>query len=113
MLSLTAHVAHTDSEVERPSEEVSKTYFPNGQAFVDRVLSLIQTCLWAPEKARLLCNCYSVLSEACLHSNDVWQAWTDSEKQLELHRLLLLEAPEEVRTTIHDRILSICDPVTQ
>lgn len=113
MLAPTAHFAYTDSNVERPSEDVSKSYFPNGQAFVDRVLSLIQTCLRIPEKARLLCNCYAVLMEACLRSNDVWQAWTGSEKQLELHRLLLLEAAEEIRMTIHDRILSICDPVTQ
>ncbi|PVH98418.1 hypothetical protein DM02DRAFT_657374 [Periconia macrospinosa] len=96
---------------ERPSTEVSSSYFSNGNLLVERLLDLVSVSVSAENNISpyFALNAYATIVEASLHSRGVWDAFLNSDKVLALHKKLLLDdARKEMREGITKVMSSVC-----
>jgi ubiquitin carboxyl-terminal hydrolase 34 len=94
---------------ERPSLDISNSYFPDGAPLVDRLMRILMVALGQPELATLAQDSYATILEASLHSRAVWEAFVRHIEVNHVHQSLLLVHPEQViREAVAQKIASIC-----
>lgn len=96
-------------EAERPSPDISTTYFVDGKRLANRLLRILSVALDTKEDVAFVQDAYAVILEASLHSRVVWDALVDSADAVVLHQILLLDdARKPVREHIARKIISVC-----
>jgi ubiquitin carboxyl-terminal hydrolase 34 len=96
-------------EAERPSLDMSATYFSDGARLADRLVSILSVALDTKEDNSIVQNCYGVILEASLHSRSVWEAFVKHADMPHLHQILLLDDPRQIlRDNIATNIASVC-----
>jgi ubiquitin carboxyl-terminal hydrolase 34 len=96
-------------EVERPSLDMSASYFSDGARLADRLVSILSVALETKEDSSIVQNCYGVILEASLHSRSVWEAFVKHADVPRLHQILLLEdSRQTLRHSIAKKIASVC-----
>jgi ubiquitin carboxyl-terminal hydrolase 34 len=101
--------ANISSKAERPSPEVSATYFFDGARLADRFVTILSVALEMNESAAVVQDCYGVILEASLHSRVVWEAFVKNPDILGLHKTLLLtETRQPIREQVSRSIASVC-----
>lgn len=95
---------------ERPLQNISGQYFSNESKLVDRLLTIMTVSLTAErDSSKLVCDCYSTILEASLHSKGVWDAFFGRGDVVSLHKTLLLtDRRFPLRAGIARSIASIC-----
>jgi ubiquitin carboxyl-terminal hydrolase 34 len=102
-------LANVLSEAERPSLDISTTYFSDGVQLADRLVSILSVALDNKEDSDIVQDCYGVILEASLHSRSVWEAFLKHADMPRLHQSLLLEDPRRtLRENIAQKIASVC-----
>jgi ubiquitin carboxyl-terminal hydrolase 34 len=102
-------LANVLSEAERPSLDISTTYFSDGVRLADRLVSILSVALDNKENNNIVQDCYGVVLEASLHSRSVWEAFVKHADMPSLHQSLLLEDPRQtLRDNIAQKIASVC-----
>ncbi|KAF1961919.1 hypothetical protein CC80DRAFT_574639, partial [Byssothecium circinans] len=93
---------------ERPSTEVSSSYFSNEVELVSRLIELLSKMLQT-ESMQVALAAFAAILEASLHSRPVWAAFMEHPKVPYLHKLLLLDFPNpEWREETAKIISSVC-----
>jgi ubiquitin carboxyl-terminal hydrolase 34 len=96
-------------EAERPSLDMSTTYFADGARLADRLVSILSVTLDMKEDNNIVQDCYGVVLEASLHSRSVWEAFVKHADMTRLHQSLLLDdARQALRDNIGKKIASVC-----
>ncbi|CAO2651506.1 Nn.00g040760.m01.CDS01 [Neocucurbitaria sp. VM-36] len=94
---------------ERPSPDMSATYFSDGHLLADRLMRILSVALETNDDAAIVQDSYAVILEASLHSRVVWQGFANSVDSPRLHKIMLLiDARQSVRGSIARKIASVC-----
>ncbi|KAH9866726.1 hypothetical protein J1614_008419 [Plenodomus biglobosus] len=94
---------------ERPSPDVSATYFSDGALLSTRLLGILNVALENNEDADFVQDTYAAILEASLHSRAVWDAFMDHPDTPRIHRSLLLgDSRLLVREHVARKITSVC-----
>ncbi|KAJ4298108.1 hypothetical protein N0V90_006007 [Kalmusia sp. IMI 367209] len=98
------------ASAERPTQEVSATYFSDERGLVERLLSLASVALTSEiDSGHVAWQSYCVIVEASLHSREIWDAFTSHYDVGALHEALLLsDIRKSLREAVAKAISSVC-----
>lgn len=96
-------------KAERPSPDLSATYFSNGPLLADRLIRILSVALETNDDAVVVQDSYAAILEASLHSRAVWEAFVNNPETPRLHQtLLLMDSRQSVREHIARKVASVC-----
>ncbi|KAH7374400.1 hypothetical protein BKA66DRAFT_174381 [Pyrenochaeta sp. MPI-SDFR-AT-0127] len=94
---------------ERPSPDMSATYFSNGSLLADRLVKILSVALETNDEATVVQDSFAVILEASLHSRAVWEAFVDNPDAPRLLQVLLLtDRRQPLREQISKKVASVC-----
>lgn len=94
---------------ERPSPEMSATYFSEGSHLADRLVQILCITIENNDDFAMVQDVFAVIVEASLHSRAVWEAFVNNTEFTRLHHALLLtDMRQNIRESIARKIASVC-----
>lgn len=95
--------------IERPSCDLSGDYFSDASALVNRLITILLAAIRTASATKIAHECYSLILEASLYSQVVWETFWGHSQIHVIHRTLLLS---DTRATLREstklKILSLC-----
>ncbi|KAF2852699.1 ubiquitin C-terminal hydrolase-like protein [Plenodomus tracheiphilus IPT5] len=109
LAAILVHVLLEFLRAERPSHDISETYFPDGNRLATRLIGILSVAIEYNEEATFVQNSYAAILEASLHSCTVWAEFMKNPMTPRIHRALLLgDSRQHVREHVARKITSVC-----